>query len=112
MQVEVSAASHQENSILSNLWQYYLYEFSQISDIELDGTGLFSYLYLDHYWTEPDHFPFLVRVHGESAGFALLRRGTYFPQQLDSDRSGMMIAEFFVMKGHCRQGVGTQVALD
>lgn len=112
MQVEVSAASYQENSILSNLLQYYLFEFSPISNLELDDAGLFSYPYLDHYWTEPDRFPFLVRVHGELAGFALLRRGTYFSYQLDSDQSGMMIAEFFVMKGYRRQGVGTQVALD
>lgn len=112
VQVEISATAYQEKSILRNLIQYYLYEFSQISDVKLDNTGQFNYRYLDYYWTEPDRYPFLVRVQGDLAGFVLLRRGTYFPLQLDSDQAGMLIAEFFVMEGYRRQGVGTRAALD
>ena len=112
VQVEISPTAYQEKSIIRNLMQYYLGEFSQISDVKLDNTGQFKSRYLDHYWTEPDRYPFLLKVQGELAGFVLLRRGTYFPQKLDSDQTGMLIAEFFVMKGYRRQGVGTRAALD
>ena len=112
VQIEISAAAYQEKNILPNLMQDYLYEFSQISDVELDDTGQFHYRYLDYYWTEPDRYPFLIRVQGDLVGFVLLRKGTYFPLQLDNDQAGRLIAEFFVMKGYHRQGVGTRAALD
>ena len=112
MQIEISAASFREKNILQNLMQYYLYEFSEIAGLEIDDRGLFSDQYLDHYWNEPDRYPYLVRSQEKLAGFALLRRGTYFPHQLDRDQAGMIVAEFFVMKRDRRQGVGTQVALD
>lgn len=52
-----------------------------------------------------------MRVDGRLAGFALLRRGTCFPERdVLSDDSGMMITEFFVMRKYRRQGIGKQVA--
>jgi predicted acetyltransferase len=53
-----------------------------------------------------------VRLDRDLAGFALLKRGTYFPGQVDNDGCGMQVAEFFVMKGFRRQGVGTQAAIN
>jgi predicted acetyltransferase len=50
-------------------------------------------------------------VDGRLAGFALLRRGTCFPERdVLGDDSGMMITEFFVMRKYRRQGIGKQVA--
>jgi len=112
MQVNISAAAYPEKSILRNLMQYYLYEFSLSPEIEPDDTGQFQYPYLDRYWIEPERFPYLVRVNRGLAGFVLLRRGTYFPQQLINDQGGMLVSEFFVMKAFRRRGVGSQTALD
>jgi predicted acetyltransferase len=112
MQVNISAAAYPEKSILRNLMQYYLYEFSLSPETEPDDTGQFQYPYLDRYWIEPERLPYLVRVNGGLAGFVLLRRGTYFPQQLINDHGGMLVAEFFVMKAFRRRGVGSQAALD
>jgi len=110
VEIRISLASFQEKTILRNLIQYYLSEFSQLGGVVMNESGLFDYQYLDHYWTEPDRYPFLVRVDGKLAGFALLRKGTYFPRQEDQTETRMIIAEFFVMMNYRRNGVGTQVA--
>ena len=110
METVISLATYREKAILRNLMQYYLYEFSELDGVVMIESGLFDYHYLDHYWTEPDRYPFLVRVDGKLAGFALLRRGTYFPRQEDQTETPMIIAEFFVMKNYRRNGVGVQVA--
>ncbi len=111
VEIRISLASFQEKTILRNLMQYYLYEFSELDGVVMNEPGLFDYQYLDHYWTEPGRYPFLVRVDDKLAGFALLRRGTYFPPQEDQTETRMIVAEFFVMMNYRRNGVGTQVAL-
>jgi predicted acetyltransferase len=111
MEIEISQALFEEKIILRNLMQYYLYEFSMIDSEQVDESGAFDYQILDHYWTDPDRYPFLVRVDGKLAGFALLRRGSYFPAEGNQSGNGMMIAEFFVMNIYRRQGVGTRVAM-
>lgn len=112
MKVNVSPAAYQEKSIIRNLMQFYLYEFSSMGDLEIDATGQFNYRFLDHYWLEPGRHPYLIRVAGRLGGFVLLKRGTYFPHQLESEQQGMQVAEFFVLKTFRRQGVGTKAALD
>ena len=112
MLVNLSGATYQEKSILSNLMQIYLYDLSTTSTLEIDDTGQFPYPYLDDYWSDKGRFPYLVRLDRDLAGFALLKRGAYFPGQVDNDGCGMQVAEFFVMKGYRRQGVGTQAAIN
>jgi predicted acetyltransferase len=113
MHIEVSLASLDEKPILQNLMQFYLYEFSTIESIEIDEhTGNFSYPYLDRYWIDKERYPFLVRVNGKLAGFALVSGGSYFPQPDDRVEKSMIIAEFFVMSKFRRQGIGTRVAVD
>lgn len=113
MEIEVFLASVDEKPILRNLMQLYLYEFSTIDNEDVDNdTGLFSFPYLDRYWIEPERYPFIVRVDGNLAGFALLRKGSCFPNTEDQIETGMIVAEFFVMRKYRRTGVGTKLAID
>jgi len=113
VKIEVSLAGYQEKIILRNLLELYTYDFSELDGEDVDESGLYGYRHLDHYWIDPERFPFLIRMNGELAGFALVRRGTYFPE-LDSSEIGLswLIAEFFVMRKYRRQGIGTFVARD
>lgn len=104
--VELQPARLEEKPALRQLLELYSYDFSEFSDDEVDEHGLFGYPYLDHYWTEPDRYPFLVRVNGQLAGLALVRMASYFPDRASS----ICIAEFFVMRRYRRRGVGTRVA--
>jgi hypothetical protein len=52
MLVNLSGATYQEKSILSNLMQIYLYELSTTSTLEIEDTGQFPYPNLDDYWSD------------------------------------------------------------
>lgn len=104
--VDVSSARQREAPILENLLQLYLHDFSEFEDIRPGDDGRYAYPYLAHYWEDPARYPFLIRVDGDLAGFALLR--------LEADpmtgQQAMDVAEFFVLRHFRRQGVGAQAA--
>ena len=106
MNVEVPRATLQEKPILQNLMELYQYDFTEIEGTDVGASGLFGYSYLDHYWTDPGRYPFLVKVDGKVAGFVLVNRHSY----LSSNDETMAIAEFFIMRKYRRRGVGEQVA--
>lgn len=97
--VEVFEAPLEEKSVVRRLLELYQYDFSEFVDGDLDGHGTYGYQFLDNYWTEDARHPFLFRVGGKWAGFALVRAGT--PHDM---------AEFFVMRKYRRHGVGIVAA--
>ena len=106
MRVEVSVAAADEKSILANLLELYAYDFSEISDLQLDSNGRFGYPYLPLYWQESNRYPFLVKVNGNLAGFVLLRKGS----EVSGDENVWDVTEFFIVRGYRRHHVGTKVA--
>lgn len=105
MDIEIQRAFLSEKSILRNLMELCQHDYSEHNGDDVDEHGLFGYNYLDHYWTEPERYPFLVRVSGKLAGFVLVR-------VVDSQEESVIhaITEFFVLRKYRRQGVGRQVA--
>ena len=99
MHVEVLRASVTDKAVLRRLLQLYHYDFSEWNGDDVDEHGEFGHLYLDHYWTDPDSHPLLFRHAGHWAGFALVRTGGV------ND-----MAEFFVMRGYRRGGLGREAA--
>lgn len=105
LRVELSKATRAEKPIVDNLSQFYLYEFSQyLPSIRLDNQrGLYDGLPdVDAYWDDPNREPFILRVNGELAGFALVIKGT-------SDEPHQ-IGEFFVLQKFGGKGVGKSAA--
>lgn len=107
MQITLLPASHLDRPALTNLMQLYLYDFSAVDDVDVDDAGCFRYPYLDSYWNLPDRHPFLIRVAGRLAGFALINRYSRLHDPFD----GHAIAEFFVMRKYRRMGVGRSIAM-
>ena len=97
--VEVVEAAIADRVVLRRLLELYQHDFSEFDGADVDAHGLYGYRYVDHYWTEPDRRPFLFRVDGRWAGFALVRVGT--PHDM---------AEFFVMRKYRRFGIGKDAA--
>jgi predicted acetyltransferase len=97
--VEVIAATLDDKPVLGRLAQLYIHDFSEFVGADVDADGLYAFPWLDAYWTEPDRQPFLFRVDGHWAGFALVRVGK--PHDM---------AEFFVMRKYRRSGVGRMAA--
>ncbi|MCU1465149.1 MAG: hypothetical protein JWM72_1077 [Actinomycetia bacterium] len=99
--IEVLEATVEDKPVLRRLLELYLHDFSELTYADVDAHGRFGYPYLDLYWTEPERRPFLFRVAGRWAGFALVRTGV--PHDM---------AEFFVLRKHRRTGVGVEAASD
>ena len=98
-EVEVVAATLADRVVIRHLFQLYEHDFSEFTAEDVDEHGLFGYRYLDHFWTEPDRHPFLIRSNDHVAGFALVRSGR--PHDM---------AEFFILRKYRGHGVGLQAA--
>lgn len=105
MNIELQQASLEDKTILRNLMELYAHDFSEFDQCDVDAHGLFGYSYLDHYWTEPGRYPFLVRADGKLAGLVLVR--TLDESQTDPIHS---IAEFFILRKYRHQGIGKVAA--
>ena len=99
--MEIKEALLSQKQILSNLLEKYLYEFSFYDKTIPDKNGLYGYRYLDYYWKEKDRWPFLFWEEGYPIGFALINRHIEGQQKAD-----YAMAEFFVLNGYRRKGVG------
>src|SRR6266567_2550391 len=102
--VELVPALPAHQPILSNLLQFYLYDFSEFNPIEPGPDGRFEYPQLPLYWSDPGRFPFLAVVDGKWAGFVFIK------QLPDSGGDGCDMAEFFVPRSYRRRGIGLRLA--
>ena len=107
MKIEIIQPIVERKEILKNLLELYQYDFSEFESEDVDENGLFGYKYLDCYWNEPNHYPFLFQVDGKYAGFALVRKITV---EDASNPSYMKMCEFFVMRKYRKEGVGKRAA--
>jgi predicted acetyltransferase len=102
--VETLLATRAEKSIIQRLMELYQYDFSEFNGTDIDAHGMYGYDYLDNYWTQKEHYPFLVRIEQQLAGFVLVNNYVCITGNTRS------IAEFFVMRKYRRYGVGRLVA--
>lgn len=102
MDVNLRTATLEEKFVLRNLMELCQYDYSEFNGKDISPYGFFGYTYLDHYWTEPGCYPFLIYADEKRAGFALVR-------QLD-EASTYSMAEFFILRKYRKQGMGRVVA--
>jgi predicted acetyltransferase len=102
----LSPATRDQQPILANLLELYIYDFSELLHLQLNESGRFGYPDLPLYWSEPGRHPILVSIDGLPAGFALVRKGS----RISGNTDVWDMAEFFVVRGHRRRGVGKQAA--
>ena len=104
MQVQLLTAGVHDKPVIANLLQLYLHDFTDFAGWSINEHGMFDYPWLHHYWRDPARFPFLIRVDGELAGFALVHSGDHEGRQVHH------LAEFFVLRKFRRMGVGESAA--
>lgn len=93
--------------VLANLFELYVHDFSEQVPLELKANGRFDLPVDERWWSGAGHFPFFIRSQGKLLGFALARRGSRWKAEADV----MDVAEFFVVRGARRQGLGKRAAL-
>lgn len=104
MTVRLQPATLADKPVLRQLMELYQYDFSEMDGTDVDAHGRFGYRYLNHYWTEPERAPFLLRAEGKLAGFVLINAHAY------TEGVDQALAEFFVMRKYRRQSIGRQAA--
>ena len=104
--IELVPASPEQESVIANLLELYAHDFSEFYPLELGEDGRFGYQHLSLYWSEPDRCPFLIKINGNLAGLVLIKKNNGIAQ------SGLVwdVAEFFIVRAHRRQRIGTKVA--
>lgn len=105
-QVALVPATLDHQPILANLLQFYIYDFSEIMPLELGADARFAYPEFPRYWSDPSRFPFLAAVDRRWAGLVFIKQ----VQVPERDGPVWDMAEFFVMRGYRRHGVGTRLA--
>ncbi len=105
MELQIHPAVQEEEPLLRRLLADYLVELTTFEIAGADREAAPSYHSLPLYWSECDRFPVLIRIEEEVAGFALMRRE---PRESTVD---WQLAEFCVLPGHRKQGVG-QAAIE
>jgi len=105
MEFEVIQAQKQHQEILSNLMQFYIYDFSEFLKFDVEKDGLYSEYPLEEYWKEEDHrFAYMVKQEDKYVGFVLVK---YMDTR---EQNYYSIAEFFIFKKYRKEGIGKAVA--
>jgi predicted acetyltransferase len=94
----------EQEQILHNIMQFYIYEFSKfIPAIKLESNGAYQPFDLKSYWVNENEHAFFLKADTELVGFALVECG------LNGEPHS--INEFFVLKKFNGKGYGSQAAV-
>ncbi len=105
MNIKLVEASHIHKDVIKNLMQFYMYDFSEFVDLDVEADSLFAaYKNLNDYWNDENRFSYIIQKDEIYIGFVLIR---YIEEQ---QRNHFSIAEFFVMKKYRRKGIGKSIA--
>jgi predicted acetyltransferase len=104
--VVLEPIAKEQAPVLLNLLELYVHDFSEHVPLDVKENGRFDIPLGDQWWTRDDHFPFFIRSEGKLCGFALARRGS----RVSGAGDVMDIAEFFVLRGVRRKGIGARAA--
>lgn len=116
--IQVTLCREEEAHIICNMYPYYLYDLSEIWERLPNSQGVFDeeeYATLHQqsdvfliWWRHPGVlYPWIIRVNGVPAGFALIATAPYLPA---GSSAQYYLNEFFVMRPFRGQGVAQQAA--
>jgi predicted acetyltransferase len=107
--VTLEPVSDGEHDLLRRLFDFYLYDFSEMEHADVDGEGWFlsdPERYVARFWLDSWRHALLLRVEGRPAGFVLVEDRSPLPDSGDR----RFISAFFVMRAYRRQGLGKAMA--
>lgn len=103
---DVIPAAYEDLHILTQLYQLLLYDLSPNTGADLDASGKYAAPELDALLATPGSQPFLVRIAGNLAGFALVT----LPSHGSSALACTTCTTLFIVRKYRLQGYGAAVA--
>ena len=104
--MDLVPATRDDKPVLLALNEYYTYDFSELLGLDVGEDGSFGGARLDRHFDDPRCHPFLIRVDGKLAGFALHEGRS----RLTGEEGVNDVAEFFVMRKYRKHAVGARAA--
>ena len=107
--VTVTPAGEAEWALIENLFQFYLYDFSEMEppealDLRFEEDGRYRpFPPLRTYWDEADRWPLLIRLDGRPAGFALINTQSHKGGSVERN-----MGEFFVARKYRGGGISAE----
>lgn len=89
---------------IENLMQFYNYDLSEDYPVEFAEHGLYALRPKQAYWAQPTVVPYLLRVAGHLAGFAVV------DQEVVEPSSTYSLGYFYVARRYRGQGLGLPLA--
>lgn len=105
MNVQLINATKDKEETLLNLFQFYIYDFSEFMEIDIEPNGRYKEYPIDDYLEKDGFYTYLVCLNGNYIGFCLFRYN-----QCKEIKSFYSVKEFFIMKRYRRTGIGKFVA--
>jgi len=106
LNVTLVRADRNDEATLKNLLHLYVHDFSEFLGMKPSEEGWFSYPALPLYWSEAGRAAYLVRSEGGLVGFGLISQGSV----VSGDPAVTDLAEFFIVRGVRRRGIGKAAA--
>jgi predicted acetyltransferase len=106
MRISVMPATEADRPVLANLIQFYLYDFTDFKEWDVQEDGRFEDYGLDGCCTSDDRHPFLIRADERLAGFAIVDDRSH----LTGEHGIWDVADFFVLRRYQKRGVGERAA--
>lgn len=99
--VHIRKVKKSEETMLHNLMQFYIYEFSKyIPEIKLEDDCTYKPFDLSQYWEKKAHHAYFILQEDEVIGFALI----------ESNKKINTVLEFFVLASYQGKGFGKAAA--
>lgn len=104
MNIEVIPANYEYLTVVQNLARFYVYDLTEFMGWPCPESGLFGGCdeFLED-WRNDRNFPYVLRVEGELAGFAGVKRN-------EGVHGECFVQEFFILRKFRRKSVGRSIA--
>ncbi|MCQ4087455.1 GNAT family N-acetyltransferase [Saccharibacillus sp. JS10] len=102
--VEIRKARSADRKLFEQLWQLYLYDFSEFTGMDIRSDGTYPYFpEFELYWKKwGGNYAYLILADGQVAGFAMVHEFW--------ENEAAYLAQFFVMRKYRRSGIGSKAA--
>ncbi len=103
--LEIEAVEEGDVDALHRMIDFYCYDYAEFDGADLLPSGSYEYIDARKYYERNNTYPYVFKMNGEYAGFALIQRVT------DETGTFWYLEDYFIMRKFRRYGIGKQAAV-